>query len=202
MLEEFQPRYTLPRSLDGARLTIRQWRMSDLEEHEELFSANLEEHLKPWLPPQPKVTSERERREQAILRIQLMLDKWEEGSDFRFLIVRRADEKIVGQIGITGIVRNVNQSAFIGYWIGKAHTNQGYATEATELAIDYAFQHLRLHRISLWISPDNLPSLKVAKKLNLRHEGCVKGALFLGGRWQDTEIYSVLKEEWDRRPTL
>jgi [ribosomal protein S5]-alanine N-acetyltransferase len=199
MLEDFLPHNYLPRSLESNRLTIRQWRMSDIDEHEELFQSSYEKHLSPWLPPQEEAKTLSERKRQLHDRVLAMLDKWEEGSDYRFLIVRNQDKRIVGQLGITGIVRNVNQSAFIGYWIGRDYLKNGYATEATVMAFHYAFEFLRLHRISLWISPENPASLQIAKKLGLRHEGCVKSALYLGGRWQDTDVYTILSEEWTVR---
>ncbi len=202
MLEEFKPRNNLPRSLESNRLTIRQWRISDIEEHEELFQSSFEKHLSPWLPPQEESRNPNDRNRQLHDRVVAMLDKWEEGSDFRFLIVRNSDKRIVGQLGITGIVRNVNQSGFIGYWIGRDFLNNGYASEATVMAMHYAFEFLRLHRISLWISPDNTASLRIANKLGLRLEGRVKDALYLGGRWQDTVIYTILKAEWEERKNL
>jgi ribosomal-protein-alanine N-acetyltransferase len=199
MLEQFQPRKYLPRSLESERLTIRQWRIGDIEEHEELFQSSYEKHLSPWLPPQEESKSFAERKRQLHDRVIAMLDKWEEGSDYRFLIIRNSDKRIVGQLGITGIIRNVNQSCFIGYWIGREFLNQGYATEATVMAMHYAFEFLKLHRVSLWISPDNAGSLRIASKLRLRHEGTIKEALFLGGRWQETEIFTILSDEWDIR---
>jgi ribosomal-protein-alanine N-acetyltransferase len=198
-LDEFQPQLHLPLSLGGHRVIIRRWRISDMNEHEALFDTNAAEHLAPWLPPQPTPRTPTEKRNWARDRINLGLERWEEGTDYRFFIVRKIDEKIVGQIGVTGVLRNVNQSAFIGYWVGKEYTGHGYATEATRLAMQFGFEYLRLHRITLWISPANLASLRVAEKLQLRHEGQIKGALFLGGQWQDTEIYAITSEEWKER---
>ncbi|MEO6939686.1 MAG: GNAT family protein [Candidatus Kapaibacterium sp.] len=199
MLNAFQPLDHLPKRLESDHILIRQWYLSDLEEHEALFDDGIAHHLAPWFPLQTPGQTPSQKRRAAREKILMALDRWETGTDYRFFIIEKSTNKIVGQIAITGIVRNVNQSAFIGYWIGWEHLNKGLATEATILAFEYAFEYLKLHRISLWISPDNAPSIQVAKKLELRYEGQIKSALFLGGRWQDTEIYSILSDEWETR---
>ena len=126
-------------------------------------------------------------------------EKWEDGIDHRFAIVLKSSGAIIGQIGITNIIRNVAQSAFIGYWIGNDYLKQGYATEALVLALHFAFEFARLHRISLWIMPDNVASLRMAEKLKLRYEGLAVKALYLGGDWQDTKIFAITSDEWAER---
>ena len=198
-LADYRAKSNLPRALSTDRLTIRQWRVSDVQQFDALYQSSFDGHLEPWMPEPRRDATERERLRDLSDRVHVMHDKWDQGSDYRFLICRNADETVVGQIGITGILRSVNQSGFIGYWIGREYLNAGYATEATLLAMHYAFELLRLHRISLWISPENPASLRVAEKLGLRHEGCIREALYLGGRWQDTEIYTILDHEWKSR---
>jgi ribosomal-protein-alanine N-acetyltransferase len=131
--------------------------------------------------------------------LRMTIERWEDGLDHRFVIILKETEAIVGQIGITNIIRNVAQSAFIGYWVGSEYLNRGYATEALVSTLHYAFELAGLHRISLWIAPDNVPSLRMAEKLNLRFEGRALGALHLGGKWQDTNIYAMTSEEWEER---
>ncbi|MEP7235076.1 MAG: GNAT family protein, partial [Ignavibacteriota bacterium] len=127
------------------------------------------------------------------------IERWEDGYDHRFAVILKATGKMIGQTGITNIIRNVAQSAFIGYWIGDEYLNRGYATESLVLALHYSFEFAKLHRISLWISPANAPSLRMVEKLKLRAEGTALKALHLGGSWQDTNIYAITSEEWDER---
>jgi [ribosomal protein S5]-alanine N-acetyltransferase len=75
--------------------------------------------------------------------------------------------------------------------------NKGYITEAVKAIFTFAFESLRLHRLSFWIAVDNDASLRVAEKLGLRYEGTALRALHLGGRWQDTKIFAITSEEWD-----
>jgi RimJ/RimL family protein N-acetyltransferase len=115
------------------------------------------------------------------------------------LVQRERKDPIIGLIGITNIIRGVSRAGFIGYWIGADHINQGYATEATVLAMQYAFEMLGLHRINLWIATDNAPSLRIAEKLGLRYEGTIIKALYLGGQWKDTKSFAILIDEWQER---
>src|SRR5205823_3881151 len=156
-------------------------------------------HLEPWSPPVPDFALEPGGRRGARTTILATLEKWEEGSDFRFFIVLRSTGQIIGQIGLTNIIRGVSQSCFIGYWIGRPYINQGFATEAVVLSMQFAFEILKLHRISLWIAVENNQSLRITEKLGLRFEGTALRSLFLGGRWQDTHIFAMTLEEWRER---
>ncbi len=56
------------------------------------------------------------------------------------------------------------------YAISPAHQRRGYATEAAQALIDYAFEHLRLKRIIATTDYDNLASMGVMHKLGMRIE--------------------------------
>ena len=199
MLEAFKPPERISKSISSERVTLRQYRLQDADEYAVLFQSSFKGHLEPWSPPTGLDGSDVSIRRATREHIIAALDKWDEGGDYRFFIILRSTNQIVGQLGITQVVRNVSQSSFIGYWIGKPFINQGLATEAVVLALEYAFECLKLHRVSLWISPENTPSLRIVAKLRLRHEGRALRALFLGGYWQDTDIFAITLEEWIER---
>jgi ribosomal-protein-alanine N-acetyltransferase len=196
MLDAFKRPDHIPKSIKSERLTLRQFRMQDADEFAQLFAESFEDHLEPWSPPVAHDLEGSVGRRAAREHILAALEKWDDGTDYRFFITLNATGEIVGQIGLTQVIRGVSQSSFIGYWIGKKHINQGYATEAVVLAIEFSFEVLKLHRASLWIAIENRASLEIPKKLGLRFEGTALQALFLGGRWQDTHIYAITLEEW------
>jgi ribosomal-protein-alanine N-acetyltransferase len=199
MLQEFKPVEPLPSRVESPRLIIRQFEVRDAEEFFYLEKASMDTHLAPYSPVKPVPANDREgiRTMRELLRT--TIEKWEDGFDHRFVIISKSSGKMIGQIGITNIIRNVAQSAFIGYWIGNEYLNQGYATEALVLALHFAFELAKLHRVSLWIVPENAPSIRMAEKLGLRYEGLALKALHLGGKWQDTNIYAITSEEWNGR---
>jgi len=159
----------------------------------------LQVHLAPYSPIRVAATTHMDGVRSMRELLRTTTERWEDGLDHRFVIILKESGAIIGQIGITNIIRNVAQSAFIGYWIGSQYLNRGYATEALVSALHYGFEFARLHRISLWIAPDNVPSLRMAEKLKLRFEGTALRALHLGGNWQDTNIYAITSEEWNER---
>ncbi len=199
MLEAFKPVSPLPSRIESPRLILRQFEMSDAEEFYNLEQQSLQVHLAPYSPVRetPATHSDGVRNMRDMLRS--TIERWEDGLDHRFAILLKESGVIIGQIGITNIIRNVAQSGFIGYWMGSEYLNRGYATEALVSILHYAFELAKLHRVSLWIAPENAPSSRMAEKLNLRFEGTALRALHLGGKWQDTNIYAITSEEWNER---
>jgi hypothetical protein len=56
------------------------------------------------------------------------------------------------------------------YAITPTLQGQGYATEAAQAMVDYAFQHLRLKRVVATTTYDNTASMGVMRKLGMRIE--------------------------------
>ena len=54
------------------------------------------------------------------------------------------------------------------YAISPTHQRRGYATEAAQAMVDYAFQHLRLRRIVAETNYDNEGSIGVMRRLGMR----------------------------------
>jgi len=199
LLPDFIPRQPIPKRLETERLILRKIAYDDAEEFFMLEKSSYPDHLKPFSPERLEPASDREGitiMRQAIIESEY---RWDDGFDYRFMITVKPDRNIIGQIGVTNVIRGVSQSAYVGYWISREHVNKGYATEALERILRFGFEDLRLHRLTLWIMPENLASLRVAEKLGLRYEGLAQRALFLGGKWQDTRIYAITNEEWVAR---
>jgi [ribosomal protein S5]-alanine N-acetyltransferase len=196
---EHEPSYPLPKRVATKRLVLRAFDRKDAEEYYDLEQRGLADHLAPFLPGTPDTTSRAEGIREMREKIRTTLERWDDETEYRFLIRELGNETIIGQIAITNVIRNVSQSAFIGYWIGADWLGKGYATEATASMLGYAFESLRLHRISIWISPENAASLRIVEKLGLREEGTAIRALYQGGKWTDTRIFAITSEEWNER---
>lgn len=89
--------------------------------------------------------------------------------------------------------------ANLGYWIVPDRQENGYATEACELVIEYGFAELRLHRISAVTMAPNVASQRVLERLGFVHEGTNREAAFVDGEYVDDEQYGLLREEWRER---
>jgi [ribosomal protein S5]-alanine N-acetyltransferase len=109
-------------------------------------------------------------------------------------ITLHRDGRQIGGIGLT--VDQQHQHAELGYWLGVAHWGNGYATEAGKEMLRYGFEDLHLHRIFASHFKHNPASGQVLKKLGMRHEGCQREHLRKWDRFIDSELYGILRQEW------
>lgn len=107
-------------------------------------------------------------------RIKKFEEDRKQDENYFFGIFKNGDSSLVGTINLFQILRGALQSAFIGCFIDKIHNGKGYATEATKLIVDYAFNDLKLHRIEAGVMPHNIGSIRVLEKSGFHKEGIAK----------------------------
>jgi ribosomal-protein-alanine N-acetyltransferase len=123
-----------------------------------------------------------------------------EREDFAGLAVcRRGDGALLGIVNLSQIFYGGFRSAYMGYYVGAPYAGSGYMTEAVELALRYAFERLRLHRMEANIQPENERSLALVRRLGFSREGYSPRYLKIGGRWRDHERWAILAETWRAR---
>lgn len=111
---------------------------------------------------------------------------------------------ITDESGIVGIISLEEsdkeiQVAKIGIWIAEAYHSNGYGTEAVELITDYGFNELGIHRIYAHVYEGNEASRRIWEKLGFKNEGTLREHIFRKGRFEDADIYGVLKHEWSEQ---
>ena len=74
---------------------------------------------------------------------------------------------------------------------------QGYAYEASRRIMDYGFSSLPIHRVYVETISENARARALAQRLGMRMEGELRHHRFIRGRWWDTVICAVLKDEWN-----
>jgi ribosomal-protein-alanine N-acetyltransferase len=89
---------------------------------------------------------------------------WDSGTSFPLVIA--LDGEHIGGIGID--VRTHGQWE-LGYWLGEPYWNRGYASEASQALVNYAFETLELERLVAGHYADNHPSGRVLTKLGFRY---------------------------------
>ena len=115
-----------------------------------------------------------------------------------FAIVLKDDATLVGAMGL--IVNRDHENAELGYWIGKPYWNQGYATEAAQAVVDYAFTALRLRRVFAHHFSRNVASGRVLKKIGMHHEGRLRQHVKKWDRFEDLDTYGIVRAD-RRRPS-
>ena len=71
--------------------------------------------------------------------------KFRMGEMVTFAIVLPVENILIGAISLN--ISKTNESAEMGYWIGKPYWNNGYCTEAARRLIQYGFEEMDLNRI-------------------------------------------------------
>lgn len=112
-------------------------------------------------------------------------------------ITLRNGGRQIGGIGLR--IEEQHRHAELGYWLGAAYWGQGYATEAGRAMLRFGFEDLKLHRIFATHFKHNPASGSILKKLGMRYEGCQREHLLKWGEFVDSEMYGILRSEWERR---
>ncbi|MCL6452703.1 MAG: GNAT family N-acetyltransferase [Alicyclobacillus sp.] len=111
---------------------------------------------------------------------------------YAFGVFLQASQELIGVLSLTEIIRGPYQSAWLGYYLDKAHNGRGYTTEAVRRVVKYAFQVLQLHRIDAGVMPHNLGSVRVLEKAGFHREGLNKKNVLIRGRWADHLHFAVV----------
>lgn len=112
----------------------------------------------------------------------------------RFSIIELESTQIIGSCGYNSLDFE-NAKAEIGYDLAKAFWGKGYATEAVDSLVEYAFTALDFNRIEAKVHPDNMNSIKILQKLNFTFEGTLRQTERLNGEFYDLEVYSKLRTD-------
>ena len=122
--------------------------------------------------------------------------------DVLFGIVVQRTEQLIGSIGLNQVDFR-HRSASLGMMIGeKGVWGKGYGTEATRLVVQYAFGELHLNRVQLHVYEYNLRGIRVYEKVGFRREGVLRQEHGYDGRFWDTVVMAILREEWEKGPAL
>ncbi len=85
-----------------------------------------------------------------------------------------------------------HDTAELAYVVAPAARGRGLARGAVQLLGGWAVANLGIHRLQLCISPENVPSLRVAEACGYRAEGLLREAFTVRGRREDVIMLSRL----------
>ncbi|AII58411.1 alanine acetyltransferase [Dehalococcoides mccartyi] len=111
---------------------------------------------------------------------------------YSFGIFLKNSDKLIGDVSLFHICRGALQKCLIGYTLDKLHNGKGYATEAVVLAVDFAFDGLKLHRVEAGVMPENKGSMRVLEKAGFHEEGLEQKGIRINGQWEDHQIFAVI----------
>ena len=184
-------------SLLGRRILLRPLRPEDFFKWQEVRRRNAD-WLTKWEPSRPVGAPDVvEDRSAFSLRCHARDREWQLGTGFGFGVF--VGGVFCGEINLNSGQRGPFQNAYVGYWIDERVAGEGYTPEALVVAMRFAFDDLRLHRLQISIIPRNGPSRRVVEKLGIRLEGMAERYLEINGVWEDHMRYAITAEEWEQR---
>ncbi len=128
--------------------------------------------------------------------IEKNIHNWSINTGYCYYIFENKENKIIGTINLSNIIRGVFQSCFLGYSLDKDYINKGYMSFAVKKVVDFAFKELKLHRIEANVMPRNIASKKVLEKNNFYEEGLAKKYLLINGKWEDHIHMVILNKDY------
>jgi RimJ/RimL family protein N-acetyltransferase len=87
----------------------------------------------------------------------------------------------------------------IAYWITPDNQGKGYGSEAVGLAVEYAFDERRFHKVVAGAHAHNDASRDLLESLGFQQEGRRREHVFLDGEYVDSISYGLLESEWRQR---
>ena len=120
-----------------------------------------------------------------------------EASGFPFAIRRLADKGLVGWLVLREIVWQARHCTFaIG--VDPAERGQGYGTDATRVALRYAFLELNFNRVGLDVVEHNEAGIRAYRKAGFVDEGRLRALVYRDGVYYDMLNMSMLRSDWER----
>ena len=136
--------------------------------------------------------TERTQAERFIVRCKQMA---EEGSGARLLIARSSDGLFIGWCSLMNWDPEY-RSAMLGYCLDEPAWGQGFATEAANALLTWAFNTLDLNRVQSEADTRNAASDRVLHKLGFLREGTLRENCIVAGEVSDSWVYGLLRREW------
>ena len=152
---------TLAIQIETSRLILRPWRATDLDAFAQL---NADAEVMQYFPK----TLNREESDTLAHRIEKLIT--ENGWGFFAIELKHSGEFI----GFTGLHDQPEQFDFspcveLGWRLAKEFWHQGYATEAAQACLNFAFQQLELDHVVAFTAKNNAPSEKVMQRLGMQY---------------------------------
>ena len=127
--------------------------------------------------------------------IETHIPSYEAGKVVNFAICLPENNLAIGSISLMNI-NPLHRNAEMGYWVGKPYWGKGYCSEAAKRVLEYGFRELDLHRIYAHHMTRNPASGRVLQKIGMQHEGRVRETILKWDKFEDIEIYGILRREF------
>ncbi|KAI9465617.1 acyl-CoA N-acyltransferase [Lactarius psammicola] len=117
------------------------------------------------------------------------------GSLFFTVVEEKERREFIGHVSLN-FKPPSNRDAAVGIALKEEYRGRGFGTELMLWLITHGFREFGLNRISLTVLEDNIPALKMYKKIGFIDEGRINRS---HGKSRDIICMGIVREEWDVR---
>lgn len=150
--------------LETERLVLRQLESGDFESYAQICA---DPEVMRYLGLGPSMGKPMSRIE-AWRSLAMMLGHWQLRGYGMWAVVEKSSGQFVGRVGLH------NPEGWpgpeVGWTLGREYWGRGFASEAGQAAMQYAFDALDLRHILSVIHPENRNSIRVAERLGMQFE--------------------------------
>lgn len=112
------------------------------------------------------------------------------------LVVAAADDTPIGWVNWRDTDRAGPGVWEIGVLVVPEMRGRGIGTAAHRLLVDYLFASTTTHRIWAGTEVDNIAEQRALERCGLLQEGRLHGHHFRDGRWRDSFIYGITRDDY------
>lgn len=114
----------------------------------------------------------------------------------RIFAIETGEGVHIGNIGLHDLDWK-NRNAFLGIVIAeKEYWGRGYGSDAILTLLGFAFNEMNLHRIYLSVFDFNQRAIRCYENCGFRHEGRARDSHFQDGRYHDSLLMAILRQEF------
>lgn len=146
--------------LETERLVLRNFRLTDWRDLYDILSqyesSGLAIYDHPW-PSSPEKIRE--------------MTEWFGGSDSYLAVCLKDGDKCIGFVALNQEAGEDGEDLNLGYIFNFDYHGKGYATEACQAALDYAFNHLQAQRVVSGTAAANRASCRLLERIGFSRVG-------------------------------
>lgn len=141
---------------------------------------------------------------ESYMSMELLKNNYEKNQDNprnrEFLLTNDIEERL-GFVGLYAIEQR-HRNAEFAIILDPRHQGKGYASKATQLAMDYAFTVLNLHKLYLIVDKANEKAVHIYEKAGFQTEGEMVEHFFIDGDYHDGMMMRIFQRDyWTRNAT-
>jgi RimJ/RimL family protein N-acetyltransferase len=110
------------------------------------------------------------------------------------MIVAEADAQIIGVANCKGGNGGYKNTLDLGITVNRDWRNQGVGTAVMQYLVDWCRANPVVHKLELWVFPDNPRAIRVYEKVGFQQEGYRRSCFLKQGQYLDLLLMGIVFE--------